>query len=247
MPIEFQCTQCGKQLRTPDETAGKQAKCPQCGAVTPIPHAAAFAPLPSFTPNAPSHAVGYTPLPSGPAQDQDTFEFNPYASPTTTPVGSRGYAARIDRRQFASRGKRFIGMWVDNLIYVAAVAPGFIMLSMAGDDAPRGRGNGGDADYLAILGLLVFLGGLLAVAIANCIMISQSGQSLAKKLLGMKIVKADGEPPGFVSGVLLRAFLPGVLGAFFGGLFAFADAVAIFGEDRRCIHDHFAGTYVVEI
>jgi hypothetical protein len=37
MAIEFRCTGCQKLLRTADETAGKQAKCPQCGSVVPIP------------------------------------------------------------------------------------------------------------------------------------------------------------------------------------------------------------------
>ncbi len=37
MPIEFRCTQCNKLLRTPDNTAGKQAKCPECGALMTVP------------------------------------------------------------------------------------------------------------------------------------------------------------------------------------------------------------------
>jgi hypothetical protein len=37
MPIEFFCTQCGRLLRTGDDTAGRQAKCPDCGAIVPIP------------------------------------------------------------------------------------------------------------------------------------------------------------------------------------------------------------------
>ncbi len=37
MPIEFQCSNCGKPLRTADNTAGKLAKCPKCGAVMTIP------------------------------------------------------------------------------------------------------------------------------------------------------------------------------------------------------------------
>ena len=37
MPIEFDCTQCGQRLRTPDDTAGKQARCPGCGTLVPIP------------------------------------------------------------------------------------------------------------------------------------------------------------------------------------------------------------------
>ena len=45
MPIEFRCTQCNRLLRTPDETAGKQAQCPECGAITTIPPASTAAPV----------------------------------------------------------------------------------------------------------------------------------------------------------------------------------------------------------
>ncbi len=44
MPIEFRCTGCGKLLRTADDSAGKQAQCPQCGTVLIIPSAAPPAP-----------------------------------------------------------------------------------------------------------------------------------------------------------------------------------------------------------
>jgi phage FluMu protein Com len=37
MPLEFRCSHCQKLLSTPDGTSGKQAKCPACGAVVPIP------------------------------------------------------------------------------------------------------------------------------------------------------------------------------------------------------------------
>lgn len=36
MPIAFNCT-CGKTLRVPDESAGRRAKCPACGAVVQVP------------------------------------------------------------------------------------------------------------------------------------------------------------------------------------------------------------------
>lgn len=40
MSIEFPCSQCGKLLRVGDDAAGKQARCPSCGTVQAIPHAA---------------------------------------------------------------------------------------------------------------------------------------------------------------------------------------------------------------
>jgi hypothetical protein len=43
MPIEFRCGQCGKLLRTGDETVGRQAQCPECGALTRVPAVGASA------------------------------------------------------------------------------------------------------------------------------------------------------------------------------------------------------------
>ncbi len=58
MPIEFRCMQCGKLLRTDDDTAGKQAQCPHCGSVMAIPSAS-----------------------SGPASPFAADSGNPYQSP----------------------------------------------------------------------------------------------------------------------------------------------------------------------
>ncbi len=58
MPIEFRCTQCNKLLRTADESAGKKAKCPECGQVlrvpSPEPAAAPDPAPPMFDTGAPS-------------------------------------------------------------------------------------------------------------------------------------------------------------------------------------------------
>ena len=37
MPIEFNCPACQSRIRTPDGSAGKMARCPQCGAVATVP------------------------------------------------------------------------------------------------------------------------------------------------------------------------------------------------------------------
>jgi len=87
MPIEFRCTQCDKLLRTADDTAGKQAKCPACGTLLTIPAAAAGPPspeppeLPAAAPP-PSEPAG---SPFGPPATQaapgGVDSENPYASP----------------------------------------------------------------------------------------------------------------------------------------------------------------------
>jgi hypothetical protein len=91
MPIEFNCTQCGSLLRTPDETAGMQAKCPQCGTVMPIPlvsksEASADTPVESPVPGNP---FGNPPVLVPPTQSAGAE--NPYQSPPE-PTYTTSYA-----------------------------------------------------------------------------------------------------------------------------------------------------------
>lgn len=64
MTIEFRCQQCGRLLRTGDDTVGKQAKCPACQFVQVIP-----APLP---PTDAANEYGVAPV---------EFSANPFAVP----------------------------------------------------------------------------------------------------------------------------------------------------------------------
>lgn len=74
---EFRCTSCSKLLRTPHESAGKKAKCPQCGAVVDVPG----------TSDAPS-------IDSPPADAaQNPFSTSPVATPGAQPESGNPYAA----------------------------------------------------------------------------------------------------------------------------------------------------------
>lgn len=78
MPIEFRCTQCNKLLRTADGTAGKQAKCPECGAVVSVPPPQAERPSPPPPPaGSPFGSAGPQPAPGFDPE-------NPYQAPTAT-------------------------------------------------------------------------------------------------------------------------------------------------------------------
>lgn len=83
MPINFLCEQCGRQLRVGDDAAGKQAKCPQCGAVQDVP-----GPAGADLPNPFSSLSGLPPPPHlgspPPASSGPSGEFNPYQSPATS-------------------------------------------------------------------------------------------------------------------------------------------------------------------
>ncbi|MCC6127077.1 MAG: DUF975 family protein [Pirellulales bacterium] len=93
MAIEFRCTKCNKLLRTADDTAGKHAKCPECGEILLIPAAGAPpAPPPSpaspfagsggFTPPPPGGPAGGSPFGAGEQPQYQPDTGNPYQSPS---------------------------------------------------------------------------------------------------------------------------------------------------------------------
>ncbi|MBI5246845.1 MAG: RDD family protein [Elusimicrobia bacterium] len=75
-------------------------------------------------------------------------------------------------------------------------------------------------------------------------LLSTTGQTLGKKIIGIKIVLKDTlENGGFVVNVLKRGLLNGLL-CLVPGYFL-VDSCFIFREDKRCLHDMIAGTCVV--
>jgi uncharacterized RDD family membrane protein YckC len=155
-------------------------------------------------------------------------DFNPYAPPSAvadTPSADED-AVLIP----AERGTRWWARFVDQLLLSVTAAPALIV--WVSTKAPLAMGLG----LLCIL----FMG-------YQWYLISTTGQTIAKKWMGIKVVKMDGSPVDFVSGVVLREML--VAGAGFipyiGGLINIIDSLMIFGEARRCLHDQIAGTQVV--
>jgi uncharacterized RDD family membrane protein YckC len=164
---------------------------------------------------------------------------NPYAAPSTDARTSYDDQFGLDQEYvLASRGSRFAGALIDGLVTVLACVPAFVLYGGELLDDPS------EDNILLVLAIPIVL-----VTIVQWYLISTSGQSIAKKLLGMKIVRLDGSDVGFVHGVLLRVWVMGALQAvpFVGNFVGLADALAIFGEEHRCLHDQIAGTRVISI
>jgi len=105
--------------------------------------------------------------------------------------------------------------------------------------------TGQEPGFLASMGFTLF-GFIVFVAIQGYFL-NQSGQTIAKKLLKMKIVDESGNKPEFVRLIALRY---GVLQfaqlvPFLGAIYGLVDALFIFRDDRRRISDLLAGTRVV--
>lgn len=89
MPIELICQGCASKLRVPEEHAGKQARCPSCGAVTPVPAAAALYSRPDAGPT--QHSIGQPQdRAAAPQSDFSSAPTAPYPQPA--PSASAGAA-----------------------------------------------------------------------------------------------------------------------------------------------------------
>ncbi|NLE36893.1 MAG: hypothetical protein GX621_02600 [Pirellulaceae bacterium] len=86
MPIEFRCMSCDKLLRTPDETAGRQAKCPACGVVMTVPEAT----------GSPAGSASGGESPFGTFyDDRPRDSVNPYEAPDEIPAGDSPFGASL--------------------------------------------------------------------------------------------------------------------------------------------------------
>lgn len=154
---------------------------------------------------------------------------NPYAPPQQPAYGS--YGASTDMHVLADRGTRLGARLIDQGLLIGC------LLIMAPFLASNNEG-------VIAAGVGLALVAALGLGIYQWVLIAQSGQSLGKKWTGIKIVKVDGSDVDFMSGVILRNWVIGAINAVVG-IVGIVDVLMIFAEDRRCLHDHIAGTKVI--
>jgi len=154
--------------------------------------------------------------------------------PYRPPEGRVEDVAAPGALNLASRGQRFAGATLDGLITIVAGVAASLLLS--------GLSFASDPSFF-----YYFIGGSVPVLIVNLYFLKVDGQTLGKKAVGTRILMRDGSRAGLGRLIILRMIAPGVFQGipFVGFVFSLADALLIFRSDRRCIHDHMAGTVVV--
>ncbi|MEZ4371900.1 MAG: RDD family protein [Polyangiaceae bacterium] len=139
----------------------------------------------------------------------------------------------------ADRDQRLMAAITDRLLLLVtsavglAVASHFMDLDVADPDAD-----------LQIQ--LIFLVSSMPMNILQWFLVAKSGQTIGKKMQRIRIVRMDGKPVGFVHGVVMRSWILGAVSFLIFCLGAI-DALYIFREDRRCLHDHIADTQVIKL
>jgi uncharacterized RDD family membrane protein YckC len=162
---------------------------------------------------------------------------NPYAPPQATVQDVADSAATP-----AGRGTRLVAVIIDGIIFAAMVyIPLIIGIGMNGHPIVNGHFN---PMVFAGMGSWLPAIGLIAWCWLTILFVSRNGQSIAKKMLGIKVVRSDGSRASLGRIFLLRNVVNTVLAIVpFYGL---VDALLIFGETRQCVHDKIADTIVIK-
>jgi uncharacterized RDD family membrane protein YckC len=163
---------------------------------------------------------------------------NPYAPPQATVQDVADSGATP-----AGRGTRLVGVILDSIIFTAMVyIPMLIGMRFNG---PLLLANG-HFNPMALYGAGTLLGliGLIAWCWLTILFVSRNGQSIAKKMLGIKVVRSDGSPASLGRIFLLRNVVNTVLA--FVPFYGLVDALLIFGDARQCVHDKIADTIVIK-
>jgi uncharacterized RDD family membrane protein YckC len=139
----------------------------------------------------------------------------------------------------AEPGTRLVAHIVDQLAMFAPIIACALLAAMLS------AGTGSDD---TVLGLFMLLGLVLMLGVMGyqLYLLSASGQTIGKRMLGIQVVRNDGSRASFGRLLLLRICVPGAISAGCG-LFGLVDVLFIFAADRRCVHDHLADTKVVRV
>lgn len=146
-----------------------------------------------------------------------------------------------EKNVIASKMNRFLAAFIDGIILLLAVIPfmffmGFYTFIMEGQELTFMQNLGA-----GLVGVAVFF-------ILNTHFLLKSGQTIGKKMLGIKIVDMNGNLPSFSEHLIKRYLMHFGLGQIpvAGQILSLINILFVFGKDARCGHDYFAGTKVVD-
>jgi uncharacterized RDD family membrane protein YckC len=166
------------------------------------------------------------------------FEYrNPYAAPTAQVVAAP--AEFRDELEPAERGRRLLAALIDLGINLLVFMPAVIGLLRYKPERGIGALGGSLVMFTVVCGL--------ALTVYWFVLMYRNGQSIGKRVMGIRIVRTDGSRASLGRMIGLRYFVPGLIGAipYVGWVFNIANPLWIFGEERRCLHDLICDTMVV--
>lgn len=152
----------------------------------------------------------------------------------------KAYSMTTDDCQLATPKTRLIATFVDGLTLGTGMAIFFgltgALTGVTDPDSHAGQSG------MWTMGLCLFY---LAIVIGiHIFLLYKAGQTIGKRIMGIRITRPDGSHPSLWRSLALRYVLNGFLIAI--PLYALIDPAFILQPERRCLHDYLAGTIVIK-
>ncbi len=167
---------------------------------------------------------------------------NPYAAPQTMDE-----VVREAGQELASRRARLGGAIVDGLTMIPLIG---VIVVLAFRFGASGGLGGNDLAAGIVSGLVGGVLGTLWHLILNGYLLATRGQTIGKLVAGTRIVDAETDQLVPLLPLILKRWISiQVLSLIpvLGGFLPLIDSLLIFRENRRCLHDDFAGTKVIKV
>ena len=148
--------------------------------------------------------------------------------------------------KLAPRGLRLIAISIDAAIVLLLCTFAFRFLYRSFFTFDFRRIISLDTDYLLLINFIAVGSSCLIYFLINGYSLHKSGQTIGKKIIGIKITDEKGGVPPLSKTYLIRFFIPAIIASLpvFGYLLWFIDALFIFTKNKKCLHDHIAETQV---
>jgi uncharacterized RDD family membrane protein YckC/Tfp pilus assembly major pilin PilA len=167
-----------------------------------------------------------------PSPEIEISPYKPPSAPITEP------SSEEQEFELAGRGTRLVAYFADGLVFIIPI---FLIFAFAGFDALDNEDT-----FAVLIGLFVIVW-VLGLFVINMVLLYRNGQTIGKRWLSIKIVRVDRSRAGLLRILFLRALPIALLTSIpiIGNLIFFIDALLIFQPSRRCLHDLFADTVVI--
>ena len=143
---------------------------------------------------------------------------------------------------FASRWSRFWALFIDGLIYAAAMIPVVLYTDLFDRAASNGTIDLHEQIMVFVYGWVMFL-------LCHGYLLQNKGQTIGKNVMEIAIVDMDGKQLGLFN-IVIKRILPMSIFVYIpvvGQYISTLNYLFALRKDRRCLHDLIAGTQVVSV
>lgn len=252
--VEYRCQKCWNSNIASSEDVGNEIACPYCRQSNTVPEATVerverALQLLERQPQ----LLGTSPQenPKAIHFDRELSDQEMYAiarRSTKVPLSERNFSGHSN----ASLWQRAIAFFIDQILFAGSILLGFCAVRWASTHGfavenpfeTIRRDQSIQAATWILIGIIPVL-----VSVLQWVLIATSGQSLGKKLMFIRIVTDQGSVPGFLCGVVMRCWVPGILCMIpiVGNYWYVLDTICYFFGGRKFAHDYIASTRVVSL